>query len=74
MIQQCKHMVWVMPVVLVVGALVTRASAQQATITPTAKELNKAFDADASQWTGRFEHEGRAIHDKRYEILGCLRA
>jgi ubiquinone/menaquinone biosynthesis C-methylase UbiE len=44
------------------------ADAQQ-TITPTAKELNKSFDADASQWAARFEHEGRAIYDKRYEIL-----
>src|SRR5579859_5620494 len=45
------------------------AIAQQPTITPTAKELNKSFDADASQWTERFEHEGRAIYDKRMEIL-----
>jgi len=48
-----------------------RAAAQQ-TITPTAKELNKEFDADASEWTGRFEHEGRAIYDKRYEILDAM--
>src|ERR1700751_6168550 len=47
------------------------AVAQQ-TITPTAKELNKALDADASQWTARFEHEGRAIYDKRYEVLGAI--
>ena len=46
--------------------------AQQATITPTAKELNKAFDADAVHWTERFEHEGRAIYDKRYEILDAM--
>ena len=39
------------------------AAAQQQTITPTAKQLNKSFDADASQWTERFEHEGRAIYD-----------
>ena len=42
------------------------------TITPTAKELNKSFDADVSQWTERFEHEGRAIYDKRYEILDAM--
>ena len=42
------------------------------TITPTAKELNKSFDGDASQWTERFEHEGRAIYDKRYEILDAM--
>ncbi|HTS47377.1 MAG TPA: methyltransferase domain-containing protein [Bryobacteraceae bacterium] len=48
------------------------AVAQQATITPTAKELNKSFDADASQWTERFEHEGRAIYDKRFEILDAM--
>jgi ubiquinone/menaquinone biosynthesis C-methylase UbiE len=47
------------------------AAAQQ-TITPTARELNKAFDAESSQWTARFEHEGRAIYDKRYEILDAL--
>src|SRR6516225_7045340 len=47
------------------------AAAQQV-ITPTAKELNKAFDAEASQWTARFEHEGRAIYDKRYEILDAM--
>lgn len=47
------------------------ASAQQ-TITPTARDLNQKFDADASQWIGRFEHEGRAIYDKRYEILDAM--
>jgi ubiquinone/menaquinone biosynthesis C-methylase UbiE len=47
------------------------ASAQQ-TITPTARELNKAFDANASEWAARFEHEGRAIYDKRYEILDAM--
>ena len=44
----------------------------QSTITPTAKQLNKSFDADASQWTERFEHEGRAIYDKRSEILDAM--
>src|SRR5579864_2489398 len=56
---------------LAILAAVPWAAAQQ-TITPTAKELNKAFDADASQWTARFEHEGRAIYDKRYEILDAM--
>jgi cyclopropane fatty-acyl-phospholipid synthase-like methyltransferase len=50
---------------------VPRSAAQQ-TITPTARELNKSFDADSSQWTSRFEHEGRAIYDKRYEILDAM--
>lgn len=72
MMLQCKQMVWVLPVVLLVGRLITLAPAQQPTITPTAKELNKAFDADASQWTARFEHEGRAIYDKRYEVLDAM--
>jgi ubiquinone/menaquinone biosynthesis C-methylase UbiE len=45
--------------------------AQQA-ITPTARELNKSFDADPAQWTQRFEHEGRAIYDKRFEILDAM--
>ena len=72
MMLQCKQMVWVLPVVLAVGGLITLAPAQQPTITPTAKELNKAFDVDASQWTARFEHEGRAIYDKRYEVLDAM--
>ena len=53
------------------GVALPRLSAQQ-TITPKAKELNKAFDVDASQWIERFEHEGRAIYDKRYEILDAM--
>jgi ubiquinone/menaquinone biosynthesis C-methylase UbiE len=48
------------------------ASGQQSTITPTARELNKSFDADLKQWTDRFEHEGRAIYDMRYDILDAL--
>jgi ubiquinone/menaquinone biosynthesis C-methylase UbiE len=47
-------------------------AAGQQTITPTAKELNKAFDADSAKWTERFEHEGRAIYDKRVEILDAM--
>ena len=60
---------------LVVGLAAVVAApwaAAQQTITPTARELNKSFDADASQWTERFEHEGRAIYDKRYEILDAM--
>jgi ubiquinone/menaquinone biosynthesis C-methylase UbiE len=45
------------------------AAGQQSTITPTARELNKSFDADMAQWAERFEHEGRAVYDKRVEIL-----
>ena len=41
----------------------------QSPITPTARELNKSFDADIDQWAERFEHEGRAIYDKRSQIL-----
>ena len=55
-----------------IAAFVMLGAAAQQTITPTAKELNRAFDAEASQWTARFEHEGRAIYDKRYEILDAL--
>jgi ubiquinone/menaquinone biosynthesis C-methylase UbiE len=55
---------------LIAAALPWAALSQ--TITPTAKELNKSFDADASQWTERFEHEGRAIYDKRYEVLDAM--
>ncbi len=54
---------------LAVGAGV---SAQQSVITPTARELNKSFDADQAQWAARFEHEGRAIYDNRYAILDEL--
>ena len=32
-------------------------SAAQSTITPTAKDLNKSFDADSTEWVERFEHE-----------------
>jgi 2-polyprenyl-3-methyl-5-hydroxy-6-metoxy-1,4-benzoquinol methylase len=45
------------------------AEAQRSTITPTALELNKRFDADVEQWADRFEHEGRGIFDNRYRIL-----
>jgi cyclopropane fatty-acyl-phospholipid synthase-like methyltransferase len=57
-----------------VGALFVAGSlaAQQSTITDTARELNRSFDADIQQWTERFEHEGRAIYDRRYEILDEL--
>ena len=48
------------------------AVAQDSVITPTAQELNKSFNADAAQWTQRFEHEGRAIYDKRFEILEAM--
>ena len=58
--------------IFAVACSVTAAFAQQATITPTAKELNKSFDADATQWTQRFEHEGRAVYDKRFEILDAM--
>ena len=57
---------------LLVGlAALTQAVAQQ-TITPTAKDLNKSFDTDAAKWTERFEHEGRAIYDKRVAILDAM--
>jgi ubiquinone/menaquinone biosynthesis C-methylase UbiE len=57
---------------LILAAGISTTWAQQPTITPTAKDLNKSFDADASQWTERFEHEGRAIYDKRSEILDAM--
>jgi len=47
-------------------------SAAQSTITPTAKDLNKSFDADSTEWVERFEHEGRAVYDNRATILGHL--
>jgi ubiquinone/menaquinone biosynthesis C-methylase UbiE len=56
---------------LLAAALAAAAAGQQ-TITPTAKELNKEFDADAAKWTERFEHEGRAIYDKREAILDAM--
>jgi ubiquinone/menaquinone biosynthesis C-methylase UbiE len=62
----------VLLVALIAALAVPWAAAQQQTITPTARELNKSFDADASQWTERFEHEGRAIYDKRFEILDAM--
>jgi ubiquinone/menaquinone biosynthesis C-methylase UbiE len=60
---------------LTVSAFIAAAlpwAAVPQTITPTARELNKSFDADVSQWTERFEHEGRAVYDKRYEILDAM--
>lgn len=60
---------------IVVGLIIiagAECGAAQQAITPTARELNKAFDADATQWTARFEHEGRAIYDKRYEVLDAM--
>ena len=56
---------------LIVTSAMTQAVAQQ-TITPTAKELNKSFDTDMPQWAERFEHEGRAVYDKRFEILDAM--
>jgi len=56
---------------LLAGMAAAAAIAQQ-TITPTAKELNKSFDADFPKWKDRFEHEGRAIYDKRMEILDAM--
>jgi ubiquinone/menaquinone biosynthesis C-methylase UbiE len=56
----------------VLGVLAGGVAAAQQVITPRAKELNQSFDADAAQWTGRFEHEGRAIYDKRFEILDAM--
>jgi len=56
---------------LIVTSAMTQAVAQQ-TITPTAKELNKSFDTDMAQWAERFEHEGRAVYDKRFEILDAM--
>lgn len=62
---------------LVVGSAILAACvaglwAQQSTITPTAKDLNRQFDEDMAQWAERFEHEGRAIFDNRYRILDAL--
>jgi len=67
-----KHFIWLVVTDLAVCAALTRAVTQQPAITPTAKELNKSFDDDAAQWTERFEHEGRAIYDKRFEILDAM--
>lgn len=50
---------------------VSPSPAQQA-ITPTARQLNKDFDGDSAHWKERFEHEGRAIYDKRFEILDAM--
>ena len=60
-----------MLVSLVIGAATTQAAPQQ-TITQTAKDQNKSFDADVAQWVERFEHEGRAIYDQRFSILDAM--
>jgi ubiquinone/menaquinone biosynthesis C-methylase UbiE len=59
------------PAALFMAGATAWPGAQQ-TITPTALELNKSFDADQAQWADRFEHEGRAIYDNRYRILDHL--
>src|SRR5271169_5999837 len=60
------------PALLLALAALSASAQPQPTITPTAKALNRSFDADASQWTERFEHEGRAIYDKRVEIQDAM--
>ena len=59
-------------VVATAAVFIVPVTARQSTITPTARELNKSFDVEIAQWTERFEHEGRGIYDKRYEILDQL--
>lgn len=59
-------------VLALASALVAPAPAQRPAITSTARELNKSFDADVDEWARRFEHEGRAIYDKRHAILDEL--
>lgn len=55
------------------AAVTALATAEQSsTITPTAKALNKSFNDDAGEWAARFEHEGRAIYDKRREIVDAM--
>ncbi len=56
---------------LAIGAATTQAVAQQ-TITQKAKDLNRSFDADVDRWADRFEHEGRAIYDLRFEIVDAM--
>src|SRR5215831_12377086 len=67
MMSHCKVAIGVLGLAAALGI----CPAQQA-ITPVARELNKSFDADAAKWTARFEHEGRAIYDKRMEILDAM--
>jgi ubiquinone/menaquinone biosynthesis C-methylase UbiE len=55
-----------------IAAVAANFARAQQTITPTALELNKSFDADVSQWTERFEHEGRSIYDHRYDIVNAM--
>lgn len=71
MVRFAKLAVWMLVLGLTVAG--TGRAAAQATITTTARELNKSFDADVAEWTERFEHEGRAIYDNRYAILDELR-
>jgi ubiquinone/menaquinone biosynthesis C-methylase UbiE len=67
-----KHLMSLLAVGLAMATVVAPVFGQQPTITPTAKEMNKSFDADQAQWKDRFEHEGRAIYDKRFEILDAM--
>jgi SAM-dependent methyltransferase len=60
-------------IVLVIGAVAPIAAQHQPEhITPTAEKLNESFGADSAQWVTGFESEGRAIFDKRFEVLDAL--
>ena len=63
-------------VALLAGGALSPAIAQNQhqheQITPTAKKLNERFDAEGKYWAEQFESPGRAIFDKRFEIVDLL--
>lgn len=72
-VRDLRQVVWLVPLSVALTAATALGTAQQSgTITPTAKALNKSFNDDAAEWAARFEHEGRAIFDKRREIVDAM--
>ena len=50
----------------------SEAQHQHDHITPTAKKLNADFDADAERAAQWFEIAGRAVYDKRFELVDAI--
>ncbi len=72
-VRHLRSSIWLLCALGALAIFAALPAAQQvAPITPTARALNTSFDADAEQWAARFEHEGRAIYAKRFEILAAM--
>ncbi|MEO2198142.1 MAG: class I SAM-dependent methyltransferase [bacterium] len=72
-----SHLIRMLVVAVLWGGVAVPASAQPHDqhdhLTPTARRLNESFaDPDVQQWIARFESEGRAIYDSRFDILDLM--